>query len=292
MQRIALLGLGIMGSGMAANWLKAGFDLTVYNRTRSKAEPFAALGARVVDTPREATRDADVIVAMVTDDKASRAVWLGGEGVGAGALDTAKPGALIIDCSTISPDWVRELAHEVELRGFDFLESPVTGSKAAAADGQLVLFVGGKAKLLDQARPVLEAISRQINHMGEIGMGATWKLINNMQIAVQLAVAAEALAMGEKAGLNRDQIAQLISEGAGGSPIVKAKMPRFEQHRFTDTDFSVDNIVKDTRYALALAEQLDFKLADVQAASALYQRASAAGLGSQDLAAVLQAVEQ
>ena len=292
MQRIALLGLGIMGSGMAANWLKAGFDLTVYNRTRSKAEPFAALGAHVVDTPREAARHADVIVAMVTDDKASQAVWLGGEGVGAGALDTAKPGALVIECSTISPDWVRELARQVELRGFDFLESPVTGSKAAAADGQLVLFVGGSAKLLDQARPVLAAISRQINHMGDIGMGATWKLINNMQIAVHLAVAAEALALGEKAGLNRDQIATLITEGAGSSPIVKAKLPRMTEQRFADPDFTVDNILKDARYALALAEKLGFSLPDVQAAAALYQRASEHGLGNQDFSAVLQAVEQ
>lgn len=286
MTRIALLGIGIMGSGMASNWLKAGFDLTVYNRTRSKAEPFAAQGARIADTPSDAAKDADVMVAMVTDDKASHDVWLGENG----ALASAKPDALIVECSTISPDWERQLAQEVQQRGFEFLESPVTGSKAAAAGGQLVLFVGGNAATLEKARPVLEAISRQINHLGDVGAGATWKLINNMQIAVHLALAAEAITLAEKAGLNREQVIGLITNGAGASPIIKGKMPRMEAQNFDDPDFTVDNVVKDTRYAIALGEQFGVSLDDVRAASALFQHASEQGLGGDDMAAVLAAV--
>ncbi|HVU13184.1 MAG TPA: NAD(P)-dependent oxidoreductase [Phototrophicaceae bacterium] len=286
MQRIALLGLGIMGSGMASNWLRKGFPLTVYNRTRSKAEPFAAKDARIADTPREAAQDADIIVAMVTDDDASREVWLGENG----ALANAKAGAIIVESSTISPDWTRELANRVEAQGCFYLDVPVTGSKAAASDGNLVLFVGGEASTLEQARPALEAISRQINHVGEIGMGATWKLINNMQLAVQIVAVSEALALAEKAGFNLQQASQLIVNSAASSPFVQGKMPRLIQHDFGDTEFSLSNMLKDTRYALKVGEQLGVPLGAVEAASEVFRRASEQGHGDEDVAAVIAGV--
>src|SRR6266508_2922425 len=139
MNKVAFLGLGIMGGGMAQNLLKAGFPLTVYNRTRAKADPLAALGARVAGTPREAAANADIVIAMVGDDMASRAVWLGADG----ALAGARAGAVLVECSTLSLEWVRELAGLASERKLDFLDSPVTGSKDAAAAGELKLMVGG-----------------------------------------------------------------------------------------------------------------------------------------------------
>jgi 3-hydroxyisobutyrate dehydrogenase len=284
MQRVALLGIGIMGSGMAANWLKAGFALTVYNRTRSKAEPLSAQGARVANSPQEAAQDADIIVSMVTDDNASREVWLGENG----ALNGVRPNTLIIESSTVTPNWIRELATYVEAKNCEMLDVPVTGSKAAAANAQLVLLVGGSAETLERARPALAAISREINHLGEIGMGATWKLINNMMAAVHLAVLAEGLALAEKTGLDVQQVAALTSDSASASPMVKGKLPRIMEHNYSDPDFALSNILKDVTYAGILAEQVDIPLNVVHAAAQLYQQAVDQGLGNQDLSAVAE----
>lgn len=286
MQRVALLGLGIMGSGMAANWLKKGFSLAVYNRTRSKAEPLAAQGARVADTPRQAAEDADIIVAMVGDDTASRAVWLGDDG----ALAGVKPGAVLVECSTLTPDWVRELAEQARAQGCEFLDAPVTGSKAAAAGGQLNLFVGAEAGTLEKARPALEAISKQINHLGPVGTGATWKLIVNIMTAAHLAALAEGLALAEKNGFDLQQIAPLILNGPSGSPAVQMKLPRIAERRYDDTDFSLRWMLKDVRYALALAEQCGLRLPTTEATAQVYQQASEKGLGDLDFAAVAEAL--
>src|SRR5689334_1273031 len=181
-QQIAVLGLGIMGNGIARNLLKAGLPLSVYNRTRAKAEPLAALGARVASTPREAAAGADSVIAMVGDDSASRAIWLGEDG----ALAVASATAVLIECSTLSLEWVRELAGRCAALGLDFLDAPVTGSKEAAEAGQLKLMIGGDSAALERARPVLEAISTQVIHFGPSGAGALIKLINNMMVAAQV----------------------------------------------------------------------------------------------------------
>ncbi|HEX5689775.1 MAG TPA: NAD(P)-binding domain-containing protein, partial [Roseiflexaceae bacterium] len=160
MLKVALLGLGTMGAGMADNLLKAGFPLAVYNRTRAKAAPLAAKGARVADTPREAANGADIVIGMVGDDVASRAIWLGEDGALAGAPE----GAVMVECSTLSLEWVRQLAAQVAARGMAFLDSPVAGSKDAAEAGQLKLMVGGESAALERARPALEAFSQRIFH--------------------------------------------------------------------------------------------------------------------------------
>ncbi len=286
MERIALIGLGIMGSGMAANWLDKGFDLIVYNRTLSKTEPFAAKGAQVARTPREAAEQAGVVVTMVGDDAQSQAVWTGEQGVLAGA----KAGTLLIECSTLAPDWVRELGALAAAQGCDFLDAPVTGSKPQAAAGQLNLFVGGEAAALEKARPALEAISRTISHLGPVGAGATWKLINNMMAAVQLAALAEGLTLAEKAGIDMQQAAQLIGASASGSPIVNGKLPRMMEQRYGDTDFSLQWMHKDVRYALGLAGQFGLHLPTAQAAETIYEKAESQGLGEQDFASVYEGV--
>ena len=287
MQKIALLGLGTMGSGMAANWLKKGFPLAVFNRTRERAEPFAAIGARIAMTPAEAAEDADIILAMVADDEASREVWAGDDG----ALMSARAGAIAIESSTVSPAWIRTLSTYADAHGCPFLDAPVGGSKGAAAAGQLTMFVGGEAAALAEARPALEAISKAISHVGPVGAGATWKLINNMMLAVHLVALSEALTMADKAGLDLKAASERILAGMSASPVVQVKMPRMVERNFDSPDFALKHMAKDLKYAVALAAKLGLPLHALATTEGVFRRAEESGLGELDFAAVLKAVE-
>jgi 3-hydroxyisobutyrate dehydrogenase len=282
MQHVALLGLGTMGAGMAANWLAKGFQLSVWNRTPAKARALIGKGARAAATPRKAAEGADCIFAMVADDAASRAVWLGADG----ALAGAKPGAVVIESSTLTPDWVRELAGHARAKGCGFLDAPVGGSRQAAASGELRLFVGGDAATLDSARPALVAIGSKIDLLGPAGAGATWKLINNQLIAAQTAALAEALDVAGKAGFKDDQVSDLILSGAAASPMVKLKLPRMLAGDFDQTDFALYLMLKDARYATALAQSLGAPADMISGAVKAFTRAEAKGLGAKDIAAV------
>jgi len=185
--RIGFLGLGIMGSGMARRLMANGFPVAVYNRNAKKAEGFAEAGARVATSPRDAASGADVVMCMVADDAASRSMWLGDNG----ALSAVKPGTIGIDSSTITVGWARELAAAVESRQCEFLDTPVTGSKAQAAAGELNFLVGGSPATLEKARPVLAAMSKTITPIGPVGSGAMIKLINNFVCGVEIIAIAE-----------------------------------------------------------------------------------------------------
>jgi len=282
MQRVALLGLGTMGAGMAANWLAKGFGLTVWNRTRARTQALADKGARVATTPREAAEGADCVFAMVADDAASRAVWLGDDG----ALAGAKTGAVVVESSTLTPDWVRELAGRARAKGCAFLDAPVGGSRQAAASGELRLFVGGDAATLDKARPALIAIGSKIDLLGPAGAGATWKLINNQLVAAQVAALGEALDVARKAGFRPVQISSLILNGAASSPIVKMKLPSMLNGDYDEPDFALSLMLKDARYAAALAQSLGAPADLVSSAVKAFARAEAKGLGAKDIAAV------
>ena len=286
MQTVALLGLGTMGSGMAQNLLKAGFPLAVYNRTHARAEPFAAQGARIAGTPRDAAEGAEVIISMVGDDDASRAIWLGADGALAGAL----AGAVLVECSTLSLAWARELAALATARGLALLDSPVAGSKDAAAAGELKLMVGGDATALEQARPALEAISQRIYHFGPTGSGALMKLVNNLMGAVQVAALAEGLALAERGGLNMQQVVPFILNGAPGSPIVKGKAARMAARDYGDTQFALKWMHKDTTYALRAADELGAPMPTLAAAREVYRLARNLGLDNADFAAVVEAL--
>ena len=286
METVALLGLGVMGSGMAHNLLKAGFPLTVYNRTREKATALADRGARVADTPKDAARDAQVIVSMVGDDAASQAVWLGENG----ALAGAQSGALAIECSTLSLSWVRELADLAKNHNLAFLDSPVTGSKDAAEAGELRLLVGGEADVLERARGVLEAVSRRIDLFGPTGSGALVKLINNLMGGVQAVVLAEGLALAERAGLDMEQVLSLIINGAPGSPLVKGKAARMVAHDYGDTQFALKWMHKDTTYAMRAADELGAPMPTLATAREVYRLARNLGLDDADFAAVVEAL--
>lgn len=287
-ERVALIGVGIMGGGMAANWLRTGFEVSVYNRTRAKAEALAASGARVADTPADAARDADYVVAMVSDDEASRAVWLGADG----AVAAAKPDAVLIETSTLSPNWIRELAAIVKQSGRGFLEAPVGGSKGAAAEGKLTMFVGGDEETLARARQVLEAVSVKATRIGENGAGASWKLINNMMASTHLAILAEGLAFAEKAGVDLALAAELIRGGASASPVATLKLPRMLEGDFDDPDFALDMMVKDITYIMQLAREVGVGLEVAAGTQKLLLRSQEKGNGQKDFSAIAEGVER
>ena len=242
--RVALIGLGLMGSGMARRLLGAGFPLTVYNRNRERAAPLAAEGAHVAASPREAAARADVVLSMVADDAASRAVWLGEHG----ALAGAARGAVLVESQHAHGRLDRELAREAAARGCELLDAPVTGSKPHAASGELVFLVGGSAAALETARPALTAMSRAIVHVGATGSGALLKLINNFMCGVQAASLAEALALIERSGLDRAKALEVLTTGAPGSPLVKTLSARMTARDYTP-NFLLRLMAKDLTYA-------------------------------------------
>lgn len=286
MQRVAIIGLGTMGFGMASNWLAKGFEVTVYNRTRAKAEPLATKGARIAATPRDAAEGADIVAAMVADDGVSRGVWTGP----AGALAGLKRGAVAIESSTLTPDWIKELAALVQAKGGDLLDAPVGGSRAAANDGKLVFFVGGDAATLTKARAALDAVGQAVHHLGPTGAGATWKLINNVMGAAHLAVVAEGLALAGKAGIDLAQATELIKTGVSASPMVLNKIARLSERRYDAPDFALKLMQKDVGYAEAMAHKLGLKLDMVEAVDAIYRRGAAKELGELDVAAIKEAI--
>ncbi len=284
-ERVAVIGLGLMGSGMAHNILRAGYALTVYNRTHERTVPLESAGAQVASTPRQAAESADIVISMVSDIAASRAVWLGPDGAMAGAAQ----GALLIESSTLTPEWVRELGQLAAERGAMFLDAPVSGSKTQAAAGDLVFFVGGDEKALQRARPILNAMGKTIYPMGPVGSGEAIKLINNLMAGVQIAAFAEGVVLAERLGLDIKKVMQVVTNGAPGSPIVKRRAEMFE-HREYPTNFALRLMHKDLTYALEQAVQETVPLPTTAAAREVYRLAMAHGLSDQDFAAVIQAL--
>ncbi|HKQ86303.1 MAG TPA: NAD(P)-dependent oxidoreductase [Candidatus Acidoferrales bacterium] len=283
-QQIALIGLGTMGIGMGGRLLQAGFPLKVYNRTPQRASELVAKGAVLASSPADAAANADVIIAIVSDDAASREVWLGDKG----GLSTAKPGAVVIDSSTISPRWAREFAEAARKKGCAPLDAPVTGSKPQAASGELLFLVGGDAEALEKARPALAAMSRKIVYMGPNGSGALMKLINNFLAAVQTASLGEAIALIERSGMNRDTALDILYNGAPGSPLIK-----IVGNRMTSRDYSVNFFLhlmkKDLTYAAAEAGEHGLQWKTAAAAISLFEEAQKRGWGEKDFSSVVEA---
>jgi 3-hydroxyisobutyrate dehydrogenase len=280
---VALLGTGTMGGGMAANLLKAGFPLTIYNRTRTKAEPFAAQGARIADTPASAVQGAHLVLSMLSDDNASRAAWTGEKG----ALAAAETGAILVECSTASPAWVAELAALAEARGLQLLDAPVTGSRVQAEGGQLTFLVGGSEAALAAIRSPLEAMSKEIIHLGPVTSGAKMKLLNNFLCGVQVASLAEAMVWLEHSGLDRDKALQVLKNGAPGSPLLAGISARMTSEDYT-VNFLLRLLSKDLAYAHAAAAQSGVDLTTAANAQQLFDRAAAAGYGEKDMSAVVE----
>lgn len=284
-KKVALMGLGAMGMGVAQSLLRAGFDLTVYNRTAAKAEALIELGARRMPSPREAVGEAEIVISIVADDIASRQIWLGEQG----ALEAVQPDAILIECSTLSVAWVRELARLASDRSRSFLDAPVNGGPDVAAAGQLRMMVGGDAAVLERARPVLTAFTGQITHMGGNGTGAATKLVHNTMIAVQMVALAEGLNMAERAGLDLEQVISVLTNSSPASPSVKRSAPLMAARSYGETTFYLRHMRKDVSYALRLAEELDVPLLTAAAAREVYRDAGKLGHDNAGAPAVFEA---
>jgi 3-hydroxyisobutyrate dehydrogenase len=285
MSRIAFIGLGRMGTGMCGRLLEAGHDVAVSNRTPEKAAPLVARGARWAATPREAADDADAAFVMVSDDDASRSVWLGPDGVLAANL---RAGATAVECSTLSYDWVRELAADARSRGLRYVDAPVTGLPEAAAAGRLTLLLGGDPDDLARAEPMLALLSEQRLHFGGVGAGTAYKLIVNLIGAVQIASVAEGMALAERAGLDLDQVARAIASGQAASPQVVRNSRRMADEDHAEVVFSGHLRRKDVAYALALAAELGLEAPFGRVASDGLDRLVAAGQGDQNESSIIE----
>jgi 3-hydroxyisobutyrate dehydrogenase len=282
---VAFLGLGRMGSGMAGRLLAAGHRVSAYNRTASRAEALVRAGATLAKTPREACEGVDAVVAMTADDASSRAMWLGTDGVLAAQI---KPGALAIECSTLSHAWVLELAREAATRGMRYVDAPVTGLPAAAAAGELTLLVGAAPEDLNAARPLLDALANRVLHFGAVGAGTVYKLVVNLIGSVQIASAAEGLALAERAGLDLEAVVDAIATGQAASPQVVRNTRRMIEGEFArDIVFTPVLRLKDVDYALRLAEKVGIATPFGDAARDAYARLVELGAGAEHEARVI-----
>ena len=284
--QIAFLGLGAMGARMAAHLLDVDPALTVWNRTASRADGLRQRGAAVAETPRAAAEGADLVIAMVTDDDASRDVWTGPDGALAGLAD----GAVAVEASTLTPGWVREWAGLVHERGGRPLDAPVSGSRPQAEAATLVVLVGGAADALDVARPAFEAYAKDVRHVGGVGTGALVKLAVNALMGVGVAAAAELLAALRLSGVDEATAAEVIGATPAAAPVVATAMRLMAEGRH-DPLFPVDLLDKDLRYALHVAAEAETGAPLVAAARAQFERAQAAGLGGQNMTAVARLYE-
>src|SRR5258708_13158962 len=246
MTKVAFIGLGRMGHGMAGRYLDAGFSVAVWNSSKGKAGDLVEGGVRWAASPADAADGADAVVTMVADDAASHAVWLGNDG----AASRMKPGALAIECSTVSHQHALDMARQLRGRGLIYIDCPVTGLPQAAATGKLTLLVGADAADLDSAKPYLAPIGDVVRHFGAVGTGTVFKLINNLMGAVQIASLAEGVAMAEQAGLDMNLVAEALATGALASPQVIRHSKRMVSRDFSGASFTAALRYKDAAYAV------------------------------------------
>jgi 3-hydroxyisobutyrate dehydrogenase-like beta-hydroxyacid dehydrogenase len=280
--RVGFVGLGVMGQPMALNLARAGFALSVYNRTAGRAEPLAAVGARVAESPKAAAEGAEVVVTMVTDDRAVEAVALGADGVLAGV----GRGGIVMDMSTISPRTTRRLSEEARRRGLTWLDAPVTGGDVGARDGTLTIMVGGPEPAFAAVRPLLAAMGQRIVRVGESGMGQSLKLVGNLISGLNLLAASEGLRLAEAAGVSPELMADVLPFSSARSFELDKALDRWRTANW-EPGFSVQNRTKDLRLAVEMAESLQFPLA---LAAVAYQvwAIHADGFSAQDEASILK----
>jgi 3-hydroxyisobutyrate dehydrogenase-like beta-hydroxyacid dehydrogenase len=282
-ERIAFLGLGIMGLPMARNLREAGFDVVLWNRTREKAE---RLGEPIAASPAEAASAADTVITMVPDSPQVEAV-LFGDG---GAAEGMREHTLAIDMSTIAPTAARSIAERLGESGVRFLDAPVTGSRPKAEAGTLTIMAGGAATDVERARPLFEAMGDVIVHAGPQGHGQMIKLINNTVAAVNAAALAEALLAAGAGGVESAALREVMAAGSGASAMLDLKAKPMLERDFEPL-FKLEHMLKDVRHCLREAEALGVRLPLAEAAERLYTAAADSGLGERDFAAVIEAVE-
>lgn len=286
MKKIGFIGLGTMGAPMAANLLKQGYEVIVYNRTSAKSEALAEQGATIATTPRDAANAVHTVITMVSDDASIAAVYEGKDGLLAGL----QAGTTVIDCSTISPALVKQLAESIKSLGCTFLDAPVTGSSPAAISGTLVFMVGGDAEVLAAQTDIFDTLGKKILHMGPNGSGAVAKLAHNTIVGINNLALAEGFAIAAKSGLPADAFLELVQLGSAGSKAAELKGRKIIEHDFTN-QFSLALMLKDLKLASSLTDESSIPSPMLNMAKSLFQAGQAEGFGDEDLSAVVKLYE-
>jgi 3-hydroxyisobutyrate dehydrogenase-like beta-hydroxyacid dehydrogenase len=281
--RVAFLGLGIMGQAMATNLVKAGHEVAVWNRSAGKEVE----GARTASSPADAARGVDVIWMCVSDTKAVESVLFGPQG----AHESLTEGMIIADSSTISPSATRQFADRVRAKGVQYVDAPMTGSKAGAANGTLIFMVGGEESAVEKLKPLFAVMGKKIFQMGEIGKGQATKLVMNLQIALIYEGFAEALTLATKLGVDVEALVPLIKASMVNSGVVEYKAP-FVLKRDFSPNFPLRLMHKDLKLALEAAKELRVRLPGLETVEEIYDVADEDGHGDLDYAATLTLLEK
>jgi 3-hydroxyisobutyrate dehydrogenase len=282
-QRIGFIGLGVMGAGMASRLAESGYDVTVYNRTRSKAEEVAKLGAAVADSPADAAREAEVVLMSLADQNVVEKIVFGDDGV----ASSLASGSYLVDMSTVPPGFARELGERADLAGHRALDACVLGAPFHARSGELRVMVGGEETDFEALKGIFETIGKEVTYLGGNGMGATMKLVLNMLMGVQMPALAEAVVFGERAGLPRDKILEMIAGSGYSSPVMSFRCMLMGQRAFENASFKLSLMRKDMMLVLDESKELEVPLPVSETAYAMLTAAKQQGLGELDVAAML-----
>ena len=287
MKKIGFIGLGLMGSGMSMNLVKAGFPVTVWNRTASKMEPLLEAGAKGAGSPKEVAENSDIVVSIVTDSQDVEEVILGPEG----AIHGARSGAVVIDMSTISPSVTRRIAEELGKKGVGMLDAPVSGGAIGARDGTLSIMVGGEDETFQECLPIFEAMGRTVTHVGGNGMGQTVKLVNQILVGTTMLGVAEALMFAKKSGVDLEKCHAAVSGGAAGSWQLTNNGARLLKGDH-EPGFKVKDYLKDLRLIMEAAADANMPLVGTSVVHQMFRSLEAEGLTQKGTQAVILAVEK
>jgi 3-hydroxyisobutyrate dehydrogenase len=288
-EQVGFIGLGIMGRGMARNLLKAGFAVRVWNRTPARMAALAEDGATTARDPADLAAQTDILITCVSDTPDVEAVLLGDQP--AGAIHGLRPGSLVIDMSTISPHATRSIAQQLQAKGVDMLDAPVSGGSEGAARGTLSIMVGGEAEQVARARPVFEAMGKAITHVGGHGDGQMVKLVNQILVVGNALAMSEALLFAQAGGLDLRQTLEAVKAGAAGSWMLSNRGPQIIERDFRP-GFTIDLQQKDVRLVLAAADQMGVPVLGTSLIFNLYRTLQAEGLGGDGNHALVKALER
>jgi len=287
MKKLGFIGLGVMGKSMAKNLLAAGYPLTVWNRTRSKMDELLALGAVGADSPRGVAEKSDVVITMVVDSPDVEEVILGPSGI----IEGARPGLVVIDMSTISPQVTCRIAEALSRRGVKMLDAPVSGGDVGAREGTLSIMVGGQREVYEECLPIFKVLGKRITHMGENGMGQATKLCNQVICVLNIQAVCEGLMLGAKSGLDLEKLLQVVTAGAANSWMLSNLGPKMVRRDF-EPGFRISHQQKDLRLALAAAAELNLPLPGTALVQQMFRSAEAEGLGGKGTQALIIAMEK
>jgi 3-hydroxyisobutyrate dehydrogenase-like beta-hydroxyacid dehydrogenase len=284
---LSYLGLGTMGSGMASNLLKAGYNLTVWNRSPDKCKPFARKGARIADSPADAVRDVELVMYSFSNDEAVEEVVFGANGI----LSGSKAGQIAIDMSTVLPATsLRELEAYAK-RGVDFLDAPVFGSKNESANAKLWIMAAGNKAIFEKVRPVLEHLGQTVHYFGKNGNAAAMKLVGNLIVALEMEALAEGLVLAQKAGLDLNTVMEVVKVADFRSPLLVSNGQNILKRDFS-TSFALKLMLKDTGLIEKFSESLESPIPALRVVERNLASAVALGFGTENASALIKALEK